>query len=651
MEEYFRKDDKTLRMAHAAWDSLTRFRREADRAARFVYGDQWSDYVPNACGTHEKEEDVIRAEGNIPLKNNRIAPMVRSVLGNFSQNQTEPVCIARNRADQKVGEMLSETVQYVYQTNHLWELDRRGLESLLISGIVAFRSYFAWDAEKDRTDVWTDLVNYRNLIVRGYNEDPRHNGIDLIGQLHDLPIGELVSMFAKGNPRRAAALIDLYHGNARSGYGETFWDEQFTGDRYEEKDFTHAKDDLMRVIEVWTKESKPRLRCHDLLEGRYFLAEVEDFDAITKENTRREIEQRANGVTRLRLIETEWIVDRFWYYRFLSPWGDVLDEGETPYAHRSHPYTIKAYSFFNGKISAFVADCIDVQKHINRLIMMQDFIMKAAAKGVLVIPEESVTDAMPLDKIAREWKSHRGLILYKSKSPNGTSIAAPSQIVAPTAHSGVFQMLQTQLKMFDDVTGVSSAMQGQKPPSGSAASLYAMQTQNSSTLLVDLMESYRQCREDRDTKNLKLVLQYYTEPRYIGVAGGKMKNRYFQPEEVRNIEFDLSLTESTSTPVYRAIQNDFLMELFRMQAIDVRTLLENSSFAYADNILQSIENKQQEMEEAQAQQAQMQQAQAQQAQMQQAQAQQAQQAQAQEGEGGISPEMINQLDAALNAKQ
>lgn len=85
-----------------------------------------------------------------------------------------------------------------------------------------------------------------------------------------------------------------------------------------------------------------------------------------------------------------------------------------------------------------------------------------------------------------------------------------------------------------------------------------------------------------------------------------------------------------------------------MQAIDVRTLLENSSFAYADNILQSIENKQQEMEEAQAQQAQMQQAQAQQAQMQQA---QAQQAQAQGGEGGISPEMINQLDVALNAKQ
>lgn len=80
-----------------------------------------------------------------------------------------------------------------------------------------------------------------------------------------------------------------------------------------------------------------------------------------------------------------------------------------------------------------------------------------------------------------------------------------------------------------------------------------------------------------------------------------------------------------------------------MQAIDVRTLLENSSFAYADNILQSIENKQQEMEEAQ---------QAQQAQMQQAQAQQAQAPQAQQGgEGNITPEMINQLDAALNAKQ
>lgn len=38
------------------------------------------------------------------------------------------------------------------------------------------------------------------------------------------------------------------------------------------------------------------------------------------------------------LIKATWFVDDYWYFYYLSPFGDILREGETPYEHGSHPY-------------------------------------------------------------------------------------------------------------------------------------------------------------------------------------------------------------------------------------------------------------------------------------------------------------------------
>lgn len=41
------------------------------------------------------------------------------------------------------------------------------------------------------------------------------------------------------------------------------------------------------------------------------------------------------------LIKATWFVDDYWYFYYLSPFGDILREGETPYEHGSHPYVLK----------------------------------------------------------------------------------------------------------------------------------------------------------------------------------------------------------------------------------------------------------------------------------------------------------------------
>ena len=40
----------------------------------------------------------------------------------------------------------------------------------------------------------------------------------------------------------------------------------------------------------------------------------------------------------MRLLEYEWFVDNYWYYYFLSPHGDVLDEGEKRLGGTNHTH-------------------------------------------------------------------------------------------------------------------------------------------------------------------------------------------------------------------------------------------------------------------------------------------------------------------------
>lgn len=622
-ESSFLKNNSILLEAYNAWESLRNFRKQSERCAMYVFGDQWGDKIETKDGTI-KESTYIKQQGKVPLKNNRVRPLLRTVLGQFSSSQTEPVCVARDREEQKLGEMMSATIQYSYQKNKLWELDRRNLESFLITGAAFFRTYYGWNDESCMMDVWTDAINYNRIFLDTHMEDYRHWDCSLIGEIHDISLNDVIAKFSDGSKDKALFIQNIYRSNTRDDISNIV--ENLHARHFTEMDFFIPEDiSRCRVIELWRKETKERLRVHDRLSGEWYKMEIEEESNLKQINLQRVQEQTAMGVLEedLKLIEYQWFIDRYWYYRFLSPYGDVLKEGETPYWHKSHPYSFKLYPFFNGEVHSFVAEFIDQQRYINRLITMQDFIMSAAAKGVLMFPEDCMPDGMTPEDIAEEWVAYNGVILYKPK-PN---VAPPQQIISNTSQSGVYDMLRIQLQLLEDVSGVSGALQGKQAASGTPASLYAQQAQNSSINLVDIMESYRQLREDRDTKTMKLQQQYYTDIRYLNIAGNNYSEeaKVFKPDKVRNIEFDLSLTESTSSPAYRMIQNDILMELFRSGAVTVQELLENGSYPFADRLLQSIKSREQQM-----------------------QAQQSQLQSLDQGQGSISPEILQQINNQSN---
>lgn len=593
-------DDRTrafeiILEAQHAWDNMARFRDERERNKRYTYGQQWDDVI-TVDGVSMTEEQYIKKQGNVPLKNNIIRKLNRTVLGVFRSQNKEPTCTARDRDEQKLGEVMSTVLQYNMQLNRMNDVQARSMEEFLISGLIVHRKWFGW--RNNKLDEWTDYVQPNNFFIDGNMRDFRGWDVSLLGEVHDISFGDLCEQFAE-NEGDVKRLKDIY-ASARSMQNITNYYDEFghPDNRRRNSSFLFCPDpSRCRVIEVWRKESKPRYRCHDYNTGRLFKVEPEDMQELVFDvNNQRLAQGRAAGMNEedIPLIQYKWFMDSYWYYYYLSPFGDILKEGETPYAHKSHPYVFKAYPFIDGEIHSFVADVIDQQRYVNRLITLYDWIMRASAKGVLLFPEDCLPKGMDISDIADEWARFNGVIAIKKGAKT-----LPQQVANNATQIGITELLNLQLKLTEDITGVNGSLQGKPGYSGMSASLYNQQTQNATTSLLDLLDSFSTFVIDGAYKDVKNIQQFYDSKRVFNIAGKSSSQVEYDPEKISDVEFDLSIMESTQTPAYRQMANDFLMEIWKANQITLEQLLENGDFPFADTLLQSIQAQKQQMEAGQ----------------------------------------------------
>ena len=592
-EKHFgdRRAFDVLMEAQHYWNQMDDFRHDRERNKRYTYGSQWDDVI---CvdGKKMSEEDYIKTQGNVPLKNNLIRRLVRNVLGVYRSQLKEPTCTARDRDEQKLGETMSTILQCNMQLNRMNEVNARSMEEFLISGFIVHRKSYGWRNGKE--DCWTDYVQPNNFFIDNNMRDFRGWDVTCLGEVHDVSFGQLCEQFAH-TPQEYRRLKDIYKWAARREYIASYA-ERFGYSRLENYDFLLTSEPgRCRVIEVWRKEQKPRYRCHDYQNGDIFKIEVSDYEEQVA-NVNRERMQMAKEAgmpeDEVPLIKATWFVDDYWYFYYLSPFGDILKEGETPFEHGSHPYVFKAYPFIDGEIHSFVADVIDQQRYTNRLITLYDWIMRASAKGVLLMPEDCLPDGVSMEDIAENWAEFNGIIVYKP-SP---SRQIPQQVANNSTNIGITELLNLQLKFFEDISGVNGALQGKPGFSGQSASMYNQQVQNSTMSLLDMLECFSQFTIDGAYKDVKNMQQFYDTKRVFNIAGKSGAQIEYDPKKIRDVEFDLSITESTSTPAYRQLANDWLMQLWQAQAISVEQLLEFGDFPFADELLQSIKSQKEQIQ-------------------------------------------------------
>ncbi|MDE6395292.1 MAG: hypothetical protein K2K77_08120 [Duncaniella sp.] len=433
----------TLESARQAWVACATMRATRRRLKNFTYGRQWDDITVTSQGERVSEGEYAARTGRRPLTNNLLRSLVKCVVGRFRQDVA-----TRRSADAAEGTEMSPRLARIYSTNRLDELDARAMEEFLISGCAIQK--VSYERRFEGEQVWIDNVCPDRFFCNRYL-DPRGHDIRLVGMLHEMSLAEMRMRFAHNNRRRQREMAQMFSRAVRMSGATGVLADVLGSDGADVMFGSSSDPQRCRVIEVWT------------------------FDD----------EGRSAGT---------------WHGRFYTPDGTLLDETVSPYAHGSHPFVVTLYPLTDGEVHPFIEDVIDQQRHINQIISLIDQILAHSAKGTLLYPTDAMVDGVPMDEVLRLW-SRPGAVI----PVNQHATKMPFEIISPGRSEGASVLLDLEMKMMQQISGVSNALQGQNIGGNTSASLYQTQVQNSAIALLDIFETFNSFRSARDAKALAIL--------------------------------------------------------------------------------------------------------------------------------------------------
>lgn len=593
-KSYFDTSEENRRLLEQCrldWDSLYDFRRRRLRSRKYYQGDQWHELMLSETGRIITEKEYINSQGKPAFVQNIIRQIVRNMLGQYRTNPSQSIVYSMDRSKSSQADVMGVTLDAALNLNNTTELDAACLEEFILSGAVIQKEMYSYWPNRDKEDLFIENVNVNRIFFNSDIRDIRLIDIKRIGEIKDTNVEQIISAFGD-TPEKEQAIRDIYRSTTEQ-YQRT--SKSLSTQEIDRLSFFYPDDyNKCRIVEVWYQSYEWRMRVHDTLDGTWQVVDLTQ-KQIGQINAQRIEAAIANGidVSTVPLLESYPKYEPIWKVKYLSPWGHCFYEGETPYEHQEHPYTLKLSPMLDGEVRGLVEDIIDQQRYVNRLISMLDFIMGASAKGVLLVPEDAIPDDMDINDFATEWTKFNGVIKIKLKNDNPNAI--PKQVSANSTNIGAFEMLNLQLKLIMDIGGVSSAIQGQDAKSGTPSSLYAQMAQNSLINSRDLFDKFSDFKNQRDRKALKIIKQFYIEPRTINV-GGRMSdsNNTIYTPDIADIDMEIKTIQGTDSPVYRAIVDDTLMTLLSNKMIDIKMFLEHTSLPFADKLLESIQKREQE---------------------------------------------------------
>lgn len=445
-------DNKAIALADSAWESCRGLRERRERYKRFTYGDQWGDRN-NKNG--ETDGEVAESLGYKPITNNLIRQLVKSVTGLYRRDMAEP----SSGIDATTAEM-----------NEIEEIDARTLEEFLISGCAVQR--VTTEKRIEGEGIWVDIVSPARFFVNPF-QDPRGHDIEVIGMIHEMSLKEVMMRFGEGKDSKKAE-IRLQYSN-------------MNGEEWKEYRRKGVRDERCEVVELWTLEGRELIKGVNPESGEFFTASKKEEYKLQRENLRRRNENRET-------IPYREFTSLRWHCKWLTPWGYVLKEYDSPWPHGKHPFAVKFFPLTDGEVHSFVEDVTEQQKSINRMITLIDKIMSVSAKGALLFPTDRKPDNYTWSEIGESWSKPGGIIPYKSSERSGE----PHQISGGGDQSGATALLDIEMRMLEQVSGVTGALQGRDTTSNTSAALYDAKTKNATTALIDVLESFRRFIKTRN---------------------------------------------------------------------------------------------------------------------------------------------------------
>ena len=586
------KDPLFLAQCAVLYENLHYFRKNRLRAINMTWGDQWSDKV-RYNGKWVTQRDYIMSQGKVPLQTNQIKKMITSVTGMWSKQKYEPVAKARRKADEPFGDLMSGVAQACWQLNDMSVILESEIEECLQGGLAVVRAEYGFNSTLQKEDVWVKPINPNDIFFDSAMKDPRFWDISTVGEIHDIPFNEVCEKFAE-SPEDYKKLKEWYALPANPLKYRASTDTTKKNDDNRSDFYTPADDSLCRVYEIWTKERRPRYRLWDKQRGTLDYCDVGDTDKlreVDEENKLRIAEGKRLGFAEeeIPVIDKIWYTDIFWFYRFMTPSGYILKEGESQEPGRRQPYIILAVPFNNGKITSYIIDSIEQNIAINRILTIDDWIRRTGAKGVTFVPKNVIPDDMDYKTFAEQWTSIDGIVYYQPK-PGGEM---PKTFYGNVGTLNTAELVRMMKDLMEDGGTVSGALMGKTPYAGTSAALYAQQTQNSSTPWAPFLNRFEKLfANEVAEKVVGYIKEYYTMDRYEEIADElDLQACLADLTRVVDIEYKLSVSPGTENPAYWMTTNDWLEKFFDRGAVDAMDVLSIGAFPGSDKLLKRMNDR------------------------------------------------------------
>lgn len=618
------ENTKLLEQCALMYASLASMRQERQINYDYFNGKQFNELIPNpnGCGSITEFKYIVD-QGYIPLSINIILPKIKAIVGVYCDNAMEPYVVSRVREEQKLGELLTTTLNYAVNAKNIQRMYVDGYTEFNISAIPCFRTGYGWDKERKIQEVYAELMNVNDMFWDFNNNDSFFEHIHTIGCLHDMTLAEVLSEYAKS---------DTMAQKIMAAYQDVEWQcpetpEQFSDEHRDvfKSFFEPMHAGQCRVIEVWREESHAVYPCWDTGKGESFTlpCTAESKAWIESENNRRimEVVEAGGYAENASLIEVgyvdeqtgehvEYRVDTDWVVRYMTPQGYVLKTEVSPYLHGCHPFVIGGFPLLNGEIHSNVSDLRNSQRMINRLLSSAEYERMNRAKGAVWVNQEVLDRSnVSIDDFAKVYTNPKGVIGLRIK--DGEKVY--ERMADHTGNADDNSKLEFYMNIANEVSGAHGSLRGERPTAGTPAALYAQETQNANNNIANGMEWYNALINRLNNKLMMLQLQYYDKRRFIEIAGSEYTHEIEYiintPARQRQTLFDLQLIKSPQAGFARIQREQMLQSLYEAGAIPAQIWLKNTTLNGADKILEDVDQYQQEQAEAQQNAAALQQAQ------------------------------------------
>lgn len=615
----FRMSDSTLKLLQWLshyYDNMSELRKKWKRAQDFVMGRQLEEKI-DWNGRKITIREYMELQGMPILEYDVISDKLISLVGLVRQQRATASCTAVDPNEEDYISFFNEYLRQNDNNNNRQEMDARLFYEFCVYGFIGMST--VWDRRDGREGIFNDKVDIYKLAVPPFFK-PDLSDIEIFGIGHDLTWREILAKFTNGSDGQAQQLNEIYlqtqtHYSPEQGYQAT-GEAQLTG----LEDFLHSSiQGKYRVIEVWTKESRQSLWVHDWDKGDAGfmpMGVMAELDAENESRKRVNVMMDENGLPildengeemyyvdpeKLNLIEYEPQMETFWYRRYITPNGYLLDARESPYfvlrnGYRCsiHPYSFLAYPCLQGEVKSLIMRMENNQRTLNHYMMMINFVVANGAKGALLIDEASESSKQTPEERKANYNKTNGEIYWNSA--NGGE--KPEVLSNKTIPAGVEFMINFAKTMAAEGSGVQGALQGvHRNTSGKQ---YQLERESASTSVTDFVESFN-CFKLREAKlKTYLIQEFCNEHDSVKLVGDDYRT-YFNPETMRDMDLDVAMDLDSYSATIRDQIVDLLWQLKKDGDIDAYTMLTNGKFPGTYRIRKYLKEKMEQREAMEAQ--------------------------------------------------